>query len=55
MYKVRADGSKSVVSAGVQTWNDDWATYRNYNAGSDTYLNQGDAPRPVWRLCQSYL
>ena len=55
LYKVRANGSKSVVSAGIQTWKGDWTTYRQYDAAKDAYLDQANDPRPIWRLCQSYV
>jgi hypothetical protein len=54
LYKVRPSGSQAVVSAGVQTWNGNWATYRGYDAGTDTYGDRADDPRAIWRLSESY-
>lgn len=55
VYKVRANGDQAVVSASVQTWSSDWTTYRGYDAGADAYVDLADDPRPIWRLCQSYV
>lgn len=55
VYKVRPDGGQSVVTASVQTWNGDWATYRGYDATADVYRDQADDARPIWRLHKSYL
>ncbi len=55
VYKVRPDGSQSVVTAGVQTWNGNWSSYRGYDAAADAYGERADDPRPIWRLCESYV
>ena len=55
VYKVRPGGGQSVVSASVQTWNGNWATYRGYDAAADAYTDRADDPRPIWRLHESYL
>jgi hypothetical protein len=55
MYKVRDSGAPTVVSASVQTWSSNWTTYRGYDAGADAYVDRADDPRPIWRLCQSYV
>ena len=55
VYKVLPGGGQSVVSAGVQTWNSNWLTYRGYDAAADVYGNRADDDRPIWRLQESYL
>ena len=55
VYKVRPNGKQSVVTASVQTWQGNWATYRGYDAATDAYTERTDDPRPIWRLCESYL
>ncbi len=55
VYKVRPNGGQSVVTASVQTWQGNWATYRSYDAATDAYTERADDPRPIWRLCESYL
>lgn len=54
-YKVRPNGTQSVVGADVQTWNDTWNSYRGYDAGSDVYTNRSNDPRPIWRTQASYV
>ncbi|HEX8327127.1 MAG TPA: hypothetical protein VF629_06280 [Hymenobacter sp.] len=54
-YKVRSNGTQAVVAANVQTWKDTWASYRGYNATTDSYTDQSDDPRPIWRLHESYV
>jgi hypothetical protein len=55
VYKVRPTGGQSVVTASVQTWSSNWATYRGYDATADAYVDQADDPRSIWRLSESYL
>ncbi len=55
VYKIQPTDARSVVSASVQTWSSDWSTYRGYDATADAYVDRADDPRPIWRLCQSYV
>ncbi|GAB3639152.1 hypothetical protein GCM10027422_47430 [Hymenobacter arcticus] len=55
VYKVRPGGGQSVVTASVQTWSNNWAMYRGYDATADAYVDQADDPLPIWRLSESYL
>jgi|GEM_PF-1688542 len=55
VYKVRPNGSQSVVSASVQTWQSFWTAYRGYEAATDSYSDRADDARPIWRLSESYL
>lgn len=54
-YKVRANGTQSVVGANIQTWNGTWSSYRGYDAIADAYIDRADDPRSIWRLHESYV
>ncbi|MDQ2770064.1 MAG: hypothetical protein M3Y54_06140, partial [Bacteroidota bacterium] len=43
----------TLMSAGVQTWNKNWNTYRQYNAATAQYEAETN-PTPVWRKHKSY-
>ena len=54
-YKLNTSGNPvSVVTAGVQTWNKDWSTYRTFSATNDRYQAE-TSPVEVWRKHKSFV
>ncbi|MBO2009604.1 hypothetical protein [Hymenobacter negativus] len=51
VYKEQG-GASQVVSAGIQTWKNDWGTYRDFIGG--LYQNETSTATPVWRENSSY-
>ncbi len=52
VYKQTDAGSRKLIAASVQTWNQNWSTYRGYASGE--YVDEG-AVKPVWRQQESYV
>ena len=52
VYKQADGGSRRLVAASVQTWNQNWNTYRGYSNGE--YVDEG-ATKGIWRQQESYV
>ena len=53
-YKLNSNRTRAtLMSAGVQTWNKTWNTYRQYNASTDKYEAETNAT-PVWRKHKAF-
>lgn len=52
VYKQTDAGSRKLIAASVQTWNQNWNTYRGYTSGE--YVDEG-AVKPIWRQQESYV
>ncbi|GAB3843759.1 hypothetical protein GCM10028822_00280 [Hymenobacter terrigena] len=53
-FKENGTATPSVLGAGIQTWNNAWTTYRQYDAASDRYLSDPGANVPIWRQHRTY-
>ncbi|WP_139926244.1 RHS repeat protein [Hymenobacter sp. DG01] len=56
IYKQVGNGPWNVISASMQTWNNNWTAYRRYDESgtSDRYLEAANQGKNVWRQHASY-
>lgn len=54
-YKENGTASPSVLTAGIQTWKNDWTNYRLYDPNSDSYKADPGTNVPIWRQHRTYL
>lgn len=52
-YKENGTPTPSVLTAGIQTWNNTW-NYRLYDAATDRYRPDPGANAPIWRQHRTY-
>ena len=53
-YKENGAAPLTVLSAGIQTWNNVWNNYRLYDAPSDAYKADPAASTSIWRQHRTY-
>jgi len=53
LYSTNSFGEEKVVSASVQTWNEDWM-YRDFDSNSDAYISSQELNSNIWRKHKTY-
>lgn len=54
-YKENGTANPSVLAAGIQTWKNDWASYRVYDPASDSYRADPAANASIYRQHRTFV
>ena len=54
-YKENGTNNPSVLTAGIQTWKSDWATYRLFDPTADRYKAEPNIAVPIWRQHRTFV
>ena len=54
LYSLNGVGEEEVISASVQTWNEDW-TYRDFNSNSEKFEYTTSPNSNIWRKHKTYI